>query len=153
MTAATNPAREREPINAWDKFLELVKSRVSINTYTTWFQPTRLNRADGDNLYIQIPSAVFRQVLTRTYGDIVKAVFHQQGTPNLKVHYVCTEEEAAPAVAVAPPKQSKPDFLTKEHQLKSRQTFESFVLGKSQEIAPSAAPVGAYEPLKVLNPP
>src|SRR4030088_1492223 len=102
MTAATNPARERESINAWDKFLELVKSRVSINTFTTWFQPTRLNRAEGDTLFIQIPSAVFRQVLTRTYGDIVKAVFHEVGTPNMKVQYVCTEEEpvqSAPVVS------------------------------------------------------
>src|SRR5260370_35064559 len=71
MTAATNPAPEREPVNAWDKLLDLVKSRVSMNTYTTWFQPTRLNRADGETLYVQIPSTVFRQVLTRTYGDLV----------------------------------------------------------------------------------
>src|SRR6202045_2759115 len=96
--------------NSWERFLEHVKSRVSINTYNTWFQPTRLNRAEGDNLFVQIPSTVFRQVLTRTYGDIVKAVFHQLGTPNSKVQYVCTEEEAAPAPAVAPPKQSKLDF-------------------------------------------
>jgi len=152
MTAATNPAREREPINAWDKFLELVKSRVSINTYTTWFQPTRLNRADGDNLYIQIPSAVFRQVLTRTYGDIVKAVFHQQGTPNLKVHYVCTEEEAAPAVAVTPAKQSKLDFETNDHQLNARYTFDSFVVGKSNEFAHAASRAVAEQPSKAYNP-
>jgi chromosomal replication initiator protein len=152
MTAATNPAREREPINAWDKFLELVKSRVSINTYTTWFQPTRLNRADGDNLYIQIPSAVFRQVLTRTYGDIVKAVFHQQGTPNLKVHYVCTEEEAAPAPAVAAPKQSKLDFETNDHQLNARYTFDSFVVGKSNEFAHAASRAVAEQPSKAYNP-
>src|SRR5229473_2385740 len=103
MTAATNPAREREPGNAWDKFLELVKSRVSVNTYATWFQPTRLNRAEGDTLFVQIPSTVFRQVLTRTYGEIVKAVFHELGTPNMRVQYVCTEEEpAAPTPAVNP---------------------------------------------------
>jgi len=131
MTASANPAREREQVNAWDKFLETVKSRVSINTYTTWFQPTRLNRADGDTLYVQIPSTVFRQVLTRTYGDIVKAVFHQLGTPNSKVQYVCTEEEAAPAPAVAPAKQSKLDFETNYHQLNPRYTFDSFVVGKS----------------------
>src|SRR6201997_538894 len=112
MTAAANPAREREPANAWDKFLELVKSRVSINTYTTWFQPTRLSRAEGDNLYVQIPSTVFRQVLTRTYGDIVKAVFHELGTPNVKVQYVCTEEEPVPAAPMAStrPGQAKLDF-------------------------------------------
>jgi chromosomal replication initiator protein len=152
MTAAANPARDREPINAWDKFLELVKSRVSINTYATWFQPTRLNRAEGDNLYVQIPSTVFRQVLTRTYGDIVKAVFHQLGTPNSKVHYVCTEEEAAPAAAVAPPKQSKLDFENNDHQLNARYTFESFVVGKSNEFAHAASRAVAEQPSKAYNP-
>jgi chromosomal replication initiator protein len=102
MTTAIQSGREREAANTWDKFLEHVKSRVSINTFTTWFQPTRLNRADSETLFVQIPSAVFRQVLTRTYGEIVKAVFHEIGTPHLKVQYVCTEEEpvmASPAAA------------------------------------------------------
>ena len=70
MTTATQTGRERETVNSWDKFLDRVKSRVSINTFTTWFQPTRLNRAEGEILFVQIPSAVFRQVLTRTYGEI-----------------------------------------------------------------------------------
>src|SRR5438874_11640247 len=100
MTTATKTEREREAVNSWDKFLDRVKSRVSINTFTTWFQPTRLNRAEGDTLFIQIPSTVFRQVLTRTYGDIVKAVFHEVGTPNIKVQYVCTEEEPTQAALV-----------------------------------------------------
>src|SRR5260370_38863711 len=100
MTTATQTGRERETVNSWDKFLERVKSRVSINTFTTWFQPTRLNRAEGDTLYIQIPIAVFRQVLTRTYGEIVKAIFHEVGTPNMKVQYVCTKEEPVQAVPV-----------------------------------------------------
>ena len=81
MSTATQTGRE--PFNSWDKFLDRVKQRVSINTFTTWFQPTRLNRAEGDTLYIQIPSTVFRNVLTRTYGEIVKAVFHEIGTPNM----------------------------------------------------------------------
>src|SRR5271154_3349543 len=114
MTTATQISRERETENVWDRFLDLIKSRVSINTYTTWFQPTRSNRAEGEVLYVQIPSTVFRQVLTRTYGEIVKAVFHQMGTPNMKVQYVCTEEEPVPAAPAASAasgvKQAKLDF-------------------------------------------
>jgi hypothetical protein len=60
MTAATNPAREREPANAWDKFLELVKSRVSINTYTTWFQPTRLSRTEGVRSFVWQAAATLK---------------------------------------------------------------------------------------------
>src|SRR5262249_21696308 len=153
MTTAIQTGREREEVNSWDKFLEHVKARVSINTFTTWFQPTRLNRAEGETLYIQIPSAVFRQVLTRTYGEIVKAVFHEIGTPNARVQYVCTEEEPVAAYpAAAPTKQSKLDFESSDHQLNVRYTFESFVVGKSNEFAHAAARAVAEQPSKAYNP-
>jgi len=145
--------RVHEAVNSWDKFLDRVRSRVSINTYTTWFQPTRLNRAEGDTLYIQIPTAVFRQVLTRTYGDIVKAVFHEVGTPNMKVQYVCTEEEPVPlAPAVSLVKQARLDFESSDHQLNMRYTFDSFVVGKSNEFAHAASRAVAEQPSKAYNP-
>jgi len=139
MITATQVGRERDTQqNVWDKFLDLIKSRVSINTYNTWFQPTRLNRNEGDTVYIQIPSAVFRQVLTRTYGEIVKAVFHQMGTPSMKVQYVCTEEEPVPAApVVSTAKQSK---------------LDSFVVGKSNEFAHAASRAVAEQPSKAYNP-
>jgi len=155
MTTATQIGRERDTANIWDKFLELIKSRVSINTYTTWFQPTRLSRHEGDTVYVQIPSAVFRQVLTRTYGEIIKAVFHQMGTPHTKVQYVCTEEEpaqATPAAVAAGVKQSKLDFESSDHQLNPRYTFDTFVVGKSNEFAHAASRAVAEQPSKAYNP-
>ena len=155
MTTATQVGREHETANAWDKFLDHVKARVSINTFTTWFLPTKLNRAEGETLYIQIPSAVFRQVLTRTYGDIIKAVFHELGTPNVKVQYVCGEEESAQvATAAAPAKtgQAKLDFESSDHQLNPRYTFDTFVVGKSNEFAHAASRAVAEQPSKAYNP-
>jgi chromosomal replication initiator protein len=153
MTTAIQLGREREVQNLWDKFLDLIKSRVSINTYSTWFQPTRLSRAEGDTLFIQIPTAVFRQVLSRTYGEIVKAVFHQMGTPNMKVQYVCTEEEPiAAAPSLSGVKQSKLDFESSDHQLNLRYTFDSFVVGKSNEFAHAASRAVAEQPSKSYNP-
>ena len=154
MTTATQIGREPETLNVWDKFLDLIKSRVSINTYSTWFQPTRLSRQEGETLFVQIPSAVFRQVLTRTYGEIIKAVFHQMNTPNTKVQYVCTEEETAqpaPAAASAA-KQSRLDFESSDHQLNNRYTFDSFVVGKSNEFAHAASRAVAEQPSKAYNP-
>jgi chromosomal replication initiator protein len=153
MTTATQLGRDSETQNVWDKFLELIKCRVSINTYSTWFQPTRLSRQEADTLYIQIPSSVFRQVLTRTYGEIIKAVFHQMATPNMKVQYVCTEEEPVAAAPVASAvKQSKLDFESSDHQLNNRYTFDSFVVGKSNEFAHAAARAVAEQPSKAYNP-
>ncbi len=153
MTTAAQIGREKETQNLWEKFLELIKSRVSINTYSTWFQPTRLSRLEGDTLYIQIPTAVFRQVLTRTYGEIVKAVFHQMGTPQLKVQYVCTEEEPVQTASPANGnKQARLDFESSDHQLNNRYTFDTFVVGKSNEFAHAAARAVAEQPSKAYNP-
>jgi chromosomal replication initiator protein len=155
MTTAIQLSKEREAVNLWDKFLERVKSRVSINTFNTWFQPTRLNRSDADIVYVQIPTTVFRQVLTRTYGEIVKAVFHELGVPAMRVQYVCTEEEPVAAVAVAATasiKQSKLDFESSDHQLNTRYTFDSFVVGKSNEFAHAASRAVAEQPSKAYNP-
>src|SRR5438132_11763093 len=155
MTTATKTEREREAVNSWDKFLDRVKSRVSINTYTTWFQPTRLNRAEGETLFVQIPSGVFRQVLTRTYCEIVKAVFHEIGTPNMRVQYVCTEEEPAPGSTgsvTGPIKQSKLHFESSDHQLNARYNSDSFVVGKSNEFAHAPSRAVAEQPSKSYNP-
>ena len=154
-TMAIQLGKEREAANLWDKFLEHIKSRVSINTFNTWFQPTRLNRADGDVVYVQIPTTIFRQVLTRTYGEIVKAVFHELGVPTMRVQYVCTEEEpvaAAPAAAAASVKQSRLDFESSDHRLNTRYTFDSFVVGKSNEFAHAASRAVAEQPSKAYNP-
>ena len=155
MTTAIQLGKEREAANLWEKFLERVKSRVSINTFNTWFQPTRLNRADADVIYVQIPTAVFRQVLTRTYGEIVKAVFHELGVPTMRVQYVCTEEEplaVSQTVSVASVKQSKLDFESSDHQLNPRYTFDTFVVGKSNEFAHAASRAVAEQPSKAYNP-
>ena len=155
MTTAIQLGKEREAANLWDKFLERVKCRVSVNTFNTWFQPTRLNRADTAIICVQIPTTVFRQVLTRTYGEIVKAVFHELGVPAMRVQYVCTEEEPLAAVAVAAAasiKQSKLDFESSGHQLNTRYTFDSFVVGKSNEFAHAASQAVAEQPPKAYNP-
>jgi len=155
MTTAIQLGKEREAANLWDRFLERVKSRVSINTFSTWFQPTRLNRVEGEVIHVQIPTTVFRQVLTRTYGEIVKAVFHELGVPTMRVQYVCTEEEplaASSPVVVPSNKQSRLDFESSDHQLNSRYTFDTFVVGKSNEFAHAASRAVAEQPSKAYNP-
>jgi chromosomal replication initiator protein len=141
--------------NTWERFLEHVKPRVNTNTYSTWFQPTRLERFENGTLYVQVPKVVFRRVLTQTYGEIVKAVLHQIGMPTTQVQYICTEEEPAPvpaAAAAAAGRQAKLDFENAEHQLNLRYTFDTFVVGGSNAFAHAASRAVAEQPSKSYNP-
>ncbi|HYA97512.1 MAG TPA: DnaA/Hda family protein, partial [Methylomirabilota bacterium] len=140
-------------MNIWEKFLEHVKPRVNSNTYATWFQPTRLERVEDKVLHVLVPKPVFRRVLTQTYGEIVKAVFHEIGMPMAQVQYSCVEEEPAPAAAQPPAsKQAKLDFESAEHQLSPKYTFETFVVGGSNAFAHAASRAVAEQPSKAYNP-
>ena len=139
--------------NTWERFLEYVKPRVNPHTFSTWFQPTRLERVEGETLFVRVPKPMFRRVLTQTYGEIVKAVLNQIGMPKAQVQYVCVEEEPAAASSPAiPARQSRLDFESTEHQLNLRYTFDTFVVGKSNEFAHAASRAVAEQPSKAYNP-
>jgi len=139
--------------NTWERFLEYVKPRVNPHTFSTWFQPTRLERVEGETLFVRVPKPMFRRVLTQTYGEIVKAVLNQIGMPKEQVQYVCVEEEPAAASSPAiPARQSRLDFESTEHQLNLRYTFDTFVVGKSNEFAHAASRAVAEQPSKAYNP-
>ena len=139
--------------NTWERFLEYVKPRVNPHTFSTWFQPTRLERVEGETLFVRVPKPMFRRVLTQTYGEIVKAVLNQIGMPKAQVQYVCAEEEPAAASSPAiPARQSRLDFESTEHQLNLRYTFDTFVVGKSNEFAHAASRAVAEQPSKAYNP-
>ncbi len=139
--------------NTWEKFLEHVRPRVNPHTFSTWFQPTQLERTEGNTLFVRVPKPTFRRVLSQTYGEIIKAVLHQIGMQTAQVQFLCAEDEPAP---VAPPpvavRQSRLDFESTEHQLNQRYTFESFVVGKSNEFAHAASRAVAEQPSKSYNP-
>jgi chromosomal replication initiator protein len=144
-------------MNAWEKVLSHLQRRVNPTTYSTWFRPTRLERTEADKYFVRIPRPVFRKVLTQTYGEIVKAVLHELGAPNVHVEYVCTEEDPAPApnhpgTPGIPVKQARLDFDSVEYQLNLKYTFETFVVGKSNEFAHAAARAVAENPSKNYNP-
>ncbi len=58
--------------------------------------------------------------------------------------------QAAPAVSGI--KQAKLDFESSDHQLNTRYTFDSFVVGKSNEFAHAASHAVAEQPSKAYNP-
>src|SRR5258708_12934150 len=71
----------------------------------------------------------------------------------MKVQYVCTEEEPVPAApVVSSVKQARLDFESSDHQLNTRYTFDSFVVGKSNEFAHAASRAVAEQPSKAYNP-
>jgi chromosomal replication initiator protein len=138
-------------MNLWDKILLHSERRVNPHSFATWFRPTRLERAEEDRLVIRVPTRLFKKRLTETYGQLIQAVLTELGRPQLQLEYLCAETQPV-AASVALPPQAKLDFDAVAHQLNPRYTFESFIVGASNQFAHAAAMAVADQPSKSYNP-
>jgi chromosomal replication initiator protein len=138
-------------MNLWDKILLHSERRVNPHSFATWFRPTRLERAEEDRLVIRVPTRLFKKRLTETYGQLIQAVLTELGRPQLQLEYLCAELQPVATSTVSPP-QAKLDFDAVAHQLNPRYTFESFIVGASNQFAHAAAMAVADQPSKSYNP-
>jgi chromosomal replication initiator protein len=138
-------------MNLWDKILLHSERRVNPHSFATWFRPTRLERAEEDRLVIRVPTRLFKKRLTETYGQLIQAVLTELGRPQLQLEYLCAETQPV-AASLVPPPQAKLDFDAVAHQLNPRYTFESFIVGASNQFAHAAAMAVADQPSKSYNP-
>ncbi len=135
-------------MNVWDRILQHMERRVNPHSFATWFRPTRLEAAENGRLTVRVPTRLFKKRLTETYGELLKAVLSEVGMPDTQLQFSCSEAEpAAPPTA-----QAKLDFDSVDHQLNPRYTFETFVVGASNQFAHAAALAVGERPSKAYNP-
>ena len=136
-------------MNQWDRILHHVERRVNPHSFNTWFRPTRLESADEGRMVVRVPTRLFRKRLTETYGQILQGVLVEVGLENTRIEYVCVEQDAVEGV---PSTQARLDFDSVSHQLNPRYTFETFIVGASNQFAHAAALAVAEQPSKSYNP-
>ncbi len=139
-------------MNSWQTILQHMERRVNPHSFATWFQPTRQTGAENGKLVVRVPSRPFCKRLTETYGELLHAVLVEVGMPDLQLEFVCTEREPLPAVPSTASKQARLDFDSVDHQLNPRYTFDTFVVGGSNQFAQAAALAVAEAPSKAYNP-
>jgi chromosomal replication initiator protein len=138
-------------MNSWEKILQHMERRVNPHSFATWFLPTKQEGTDNGTVVVRVPSRPFRKRLTETYGELLQAVLVEVGMPDVQLNFVCSEPEPVPA-ATSPIKQTRLDFDAPDHQLNLRYTFDTFVVGGSNQFAHAAARAVAEAPSKAYNP-
>jgi chromosomal replication initiator protein len=129
----------------WDDVLARVEGKVNRHSFATWFRPTTFLSLDGATLRIGVPNAQFREWLSKNYLGVLQEALAEAGQPSLRVAFEEVAEEATAAAATAPvERDSSP--------LNPKYTFESFVVGSSNQFAHAAARAVAEIPSKSYNP-
>jgi chromosomal replication initiator protein len=134
-------------MTAWERILQHLERRVNPHTFSTWFQPTRQQSLENGRLVVRVPTKAFRKRLSETYGELIRAVLVEVGMADTQVEFVPTEPERS-----SPTAQPRLDFEAADPQLNPRFTFETFVVGASNQFAHAAALAVADRPSKAYNP-
>src|SRR5581483_1773769 len=138
-------------MTSWEKILQHMERRVNPHSFATWFVPTKQEGADNGTVVVRVPSRPFRKRLTETYGELLQAVLVEVGMPDVQLNFICDDPEPPPAL-VHPTKQARLDFDSADNLLNSRYTFDTFVVGGSNQFAHAAAQAVADAPSKAYNP-
>jgi chromosomal replication initiator protein len=135
-------------MNTWEKVLNKVEEKIGTQSYNTWFKPTQFLRREGSALYIRVPNAFVRDWLNE-HIDIVLDAAKSAEVGDVDVVYIIEEGTAR---AVDPPKQGSLDFESIDNTLNPKYTFDTFVVGSSNQFAHAAAIAVAERPSKAYNP-
>jgi len=132
----------------WARLLVALEDRIPPSALESWFRPCRLAAVDGDLLRLAAPNPFTRNWLVQHYLDSLQAAAREVlgGNPRVSVE-----------LAESPPRASRPSPAAPEGSatasgLSPRYTFESFVVGNSNQFAQAACRAVADLPSKAYNP-
>ena len=142
-------------MDLWQRVLDDIRSQLDPHTFETWFRPTTLASADDGLLRISVPNGVFRDWLADKYGALIQEALDGLSSEATRVDFVVTKDRSAlprPAAEREPPRPPRAPRVAGAPPLNPKYTFESFVIGASNQFAHAAATAVADSPSRRYNP-
>ncbi len=148
--------------NLWDQVLSRVETKVNRHSFYTWFKPATFVADDGPTVRVRVPNSLFRDWLTKHYSAILEEALAEIGRKGTVVAFVTTEAAAslpplpAPAVSdtenVGPVHAAETEGGPQADGLAVRYSFDSFIVGSSNQFAHAACRAVAEAPSRSYNP-
>lgn len=143
--------------NVWNKVLSRIETKVNRHSFLTWFKPTSFVSDDGETVTVQVPNLLFRDWLTKHYAVVLNEAFAEVSRNGTTVLFVI---ESVGDVATTPPTadissvpiESAASSATSVSGLNPRYSFETFIVGPSNQFAHAACRAVAEAPSRSYNP-
>ena len=169
-------------MNAWDQILTRIEAKVNRHSFHTWFKPTSFLEDAGGAISVRVPSPMFTNWLTKHYSVVISEALAEVDRSETSIIYIPDEEKLASPELPAPPVPTPPVVVehveaaerietpavmtplpqatevveTAEEQsvggLIPRYTFDTFIVGPSNQFAHAACRAVAEAPSRSYNP-
>ena len=141
----------------WDQVLGRIETKVNRHSFYTWFKPTTFLSDSGQTITVLVPNTLFKDWLTKHYSVVLSEALTEVKRTDTRLHFVSDPGAAAlpaedpPAVEVRP-EPSGPAGVTSAGGLNPRYTFDTFIVGTSNQFAHAACRAVAEAPSRSYNP-
>ncbi len=152
-------------MNLWEQILARIETKVNRHSFYTWFRPTTYLAEDRGSLTVRVPSVVFKDWLTKHYSGVIAEALADVKRPNLAVQFVedtahdavpvihlSADEAAAFEAAEAAAASAAGAGVAGVAGLNPRYTFDTFIVGSSNQFAHAACRAVAEAPSRSYNP-
>jgi chromosomal replication initiator protein len=149
-TVSTSNMRE-----LWDEALSVIRSRISRQSFEAWFRPLSLGPVEDHRIHILLPNRFFKEWFEEHYLGLLRSALEDLMFTKVEVVLVLPEtdslppgaarEEALPQRAARRAREATPLFNPKY-------SFESFVVGSSNQFAHAACMAVGEQLSKAYNP-
>ena len=135
----------------WARLLDVLARTLPAPVLDNWVRPCRLVGVEGDHLRIGAPNKFSRDWLAQNYLDALHLAARECLGGHPRITLVIADAESIPA-DVAPPRLERPVGNGSVEGLNPRYTFDSFVVGSSNQFAQAACQAVAELPSRAYNP-
>ncbi len=145
-------------MNFWEDVLARIETKVNRHSFYTWFRPTTFVADDRSSVTVRVPNVLFKDWLTRHYSGVITEAAIELKRPGLVVNFVADSPTPVPIIplgvdetpvidsAQTPMAQPGPAGLI------PRYTFDTFIVGSSNQFAHAACRAVAEAPSRSYNP-
>jgi len=140
----------------WDQILARIETKVNGHSFTTWFKPTSLVSDGVAAITVRVPNPLFKEWLTKHYSVVLAEALAEVRRPEATLLFVA-EPGPAPVSVDNPPSPSLEGNVAVAETgspagLNSRYTFDTFIVGPSNQFAHAACRAVAEAPSRSYNP-
>ncbi len=140
-----------ETVEIWDRCLKRLSERLSDKDFNTWILPLQANES-SDQIELLAPNRMVLDRITKDYQQLIQSVIDEyapgsQRGLRLSIGSSRAPEPEEPLSSAAPGNDRRINS-----RLDPKYTFESFVQGKSNQIARAASEQVADHPGQSYNP-
>src|SRR5436309_7822117 len=139
------------PDGLWARLLEALAGQLPPAVFDSWLRPCHLQAVEGDHLQIAAPDRFSRDWLMQHHLQALQRAAEECLGGHPRVSIVVDAAAAAALNQPAAPMPATPPAGTAE-RLNPRYTFDTFVVGSSNQFAQAACPAVAELPSRAYNP-